>query len=126
MLSRKECENCRYANKTTQETAMNHGAKTAALPDLTANFLFDGGCYIGSLFVDFWTQLGMNSELNHLGLHKRSGAPANQVVYALMVCVWLKVNSVGKFARESLKTDSHARKMHSMQYRTKRAGIGVA
>ena len=37
--------------KTTQETAMNHGTKTIALPELTANLLRDGGCLIDNLFV---------------------------------------------------------------------------
>ena len=36
--------------KTTQETAMNHGTKTIALPELTANLLRDGGCLIDNLF----------------------------------------------------------------------------
>jgi len=52
----------------------------------------------------------MKSKLNRRGFHKRSGAPANEVVYALMVWVWLKVNLVGMFARESLKTYSQASK----------------
>jgi SRSO17 transposase len=89
---------------------MNHGTKTTAFPELTANLLRDGGCLIDNLFADLWTQLGMKSKLNRLGFHKRSGAPANEVVYALMVWVWLKVDSVGMFARESLKTYSQASK----------------
>jgi len=89
---------------------MNHGIKSIALPDLTANLLRDGGCLIDNVFADLWTRLGMKAKLNRLGFHKRSGAPANEVVYALMVWVWLKVDSVGMFARESLKTYSQASK----------------
>ena len=33
-------------SKTTQETAINHGIKTPALPELTANLLRDKGCLI--------------------------------------------------------------------------------
>jgi len=95
MWPHKEYNNGCLANKPTQETAMNHGTKTTALPDLIkANLLRDGGCLIDNLFADLWTQLGMKSKLNRLGFHKRSGAPANEVVYALMVWVWLKVDSV--------------------------------
>lgn len=89
---------------------MNHGTKATGLPDLTANLLRDGGCLIDNLFADLWQQMHMKARLNRLGFHKRSGAPANEVVYALMVWVWLKVDSVGMFARESLKTFSQASK----------------
>jgi len=110
MRYHKEYNNGCLANKQTQETAMNHGIKSIALPDLTANLLRDGGCLIDNVFADLWTQLGMKAKLNRLGFHKRSGSPANEVVYALMVWVWLKVDSVGMFARESLKTYSQASK----------------
>lgn len=89
---------------------MNNGTKTTRLPDLTANLLRDGNCLIDNLFADLWKQMGMKARLNRLGFHKRSGTPANEVVYALMVWVWLKVDSVGMFARESLKTYSQASK----------------
>jgi len=46
----------------------------------------------------------------HIGFHKRSGTPANELVYCLTIWVWLKVDSVGMFARESLKTFSCAEK----------------
>jgi hypothetical protein len=41
-MSHKKYNNGCLANKPTQETAMNHGTKTTALPDLTANLLRDG------------------------------------------------------------------------------------
>jgi DDE superfamily endonuclease len=110
MRSLKEYNNGCLANKPTQETAMNHDTKATGLPELTANLLRDGDCLVDNLFADLWKQLSMKSKLNRLGFHKRSGAPANEVVYALMVWVWLKVNSVGMFARESLKTYSQASK----------------
>jgi SRSO17 transposase len=54
--------------------------------------------------------MGMTARLNRLGFCKRSGTPADEVVYALLVWVWLKVDSVGMFARESLKTYARAGK----------------
>jgi len=54
--------------KTTQETAMNHGTKTIALPELTANLLRDGGCLIDNLFADLWKQTGMKARLDRIGL----------------------------------------------------------
>ena len=48
--------------------------------------------------------------LSNAPFHKRSGTPANELVYCLTIWVWLKVDSVGMFARESLKTFSCAEK----------------
>jgi hypothetical protein len=83
---------------------MNHGAKASGLPDLTANLLRDGGCLIDNLFADLWNQMRMKAKLKRLGFHKRSGTPSDELVFALMIWVWLKVDSIGMFARESLKT----------------------
>jgi len=89
---------------------MNHGTKTIALPELTANLLRDGGCLIDNLFADLWKQMSMKARLDRIGFHKRSGTSAHELVYCLMIWVWLKVDSVGMFARESLKTFSCAEK----------------
>lgn len=89
---------------------MNHGTKVPGLPDLTANLLRDGGCLIDNLFADLWKQMRMKAKLKRLGFHKRSGTPSHELVFALMIWVWLKVDSIGMFARESLKTFSLASK----------------
>ena len=73
---------------------MNHGTKALELPDLTANLLRDGGCLIDNLFADLWKQMGMNALLKRLGFHKRSGTPSNELVFALMIWVWLSWHSV--------------------------------
>ena len=83
---------------------MNYGAKVPGLPDLTANLLRDGGCLIDNLFADLWRQMRIKAKLKRLGFHKRSGIPSDERVFALMILVWLKVDSIGMFARESLKT----------------------
>lgn len=89
---------------------MNHGTKTIELPELTANLLRDGGCLIDNLFAGLWKHTGMKARLNRIGFNKRSGTSAHELVYCLMIWVWLKVDSVGMFARESLKTFSSAEK----------------
>ena len=61
-----------------------------------------------NLFADLWKQMGMKSLLSKLGFSKRSGTHASEIVYALMIWVWLKVDSVGMFSRESLKTYTKA------------------
>ena len=52
--------------------------------------------------------MGMKARLNRIGFPKRSGTSAHELVYCLMIWVWLKVDSIGMFARESLKTFSCA------------------
>jgi hypothetical protein len=48
------------------------------------------------------------------GFKKRSGTPAADVVYLLMLWFWLKVDSVGMFSRESLLSIPPQRKMPYM------------
>ena len=40
--------------------------------------------------------------ISRVGLTKRSGTPAHELVYCLLLWVGLKVDSIGLFARESL------------------------
>lgn len=89
---------------------MNHGTKTTGLPDLTAGLLRDGGCLIDNLFADLWKHVGMKARMNRIGFRKRSGTSAHELVYCLMVWVWLRLDSIGMFARESLRTFSSAAK----------------
>jgi len=89
---------------------MNHGTKTTGLPDLTANLLRDGGCLIDNLFADLWKHVGMKARMNRIGFHKRSGTSAHELVYCLMIWVWLRLDSIGMFARESLRTFTRAEK----------------
>ena len=81
---------------------MNHDTNAPKLPDLTANLLRDGSCLVDNLFADLWKQMGMKARLRRLGFHKRSGTPSHELVFALMIWVWLKVDSIGMFARECL------------------------
>lgn len=83
---------------------MNHATTPCALPELTADFLRSRCCLVDNLFADLWKQVGMNALLKRCGFHKRSGVPVNEVMYCLMLWVWLKANSVSLFARESLGT----------------------
>jgi hypothetical protein len=89
---------------------VNRDTKPIALPALTANLLRDGGCLIDNLFADLWKQVGMKNLVNRVGFHKRSGTPAHELVYCLMLWVWLKVDSIGLFAKESLQTFSSTEK----------------
>ena len=81
-----------------------------ALPALTADLLRDSGLLVDNLFADLWKQVGMKALLSRVGFIKRSGTPMHELVYCLVLWVWLKAGSVGLFARESLQTFSEAEK----------------
>ena len=48
----------------------------------------------------------MKALLSRVGFQKRSGTPVNEVMFCLMLWVWLKSNSVAMFTRESMSTFS--------------------
>ena len=89
---------------------MNRDTSQLALPALTADLLRDSGLLVDNLFADLWKQVGMKSLLSRVGFSKRSGTPIDELVYCLVLWVWLKAGSLGLFARESLQTFSEAEK----------------
>lgn len=98
------------SNTHAKEPPMNHDTTPCALPALTADFLRSASCLVDNLFADLWKQVGISALLSRYGFRKRSGVPVDQVMYCLMMWVWLKSDSIGMFARESLKTFCNASK----------------
>ena len=89
---------------------MNLATQPPVLPDLTQEFLKDHHIQIDNLFSCMWNRLGFPRLLNRLGFKKRSGTSAVDVVYLLLLWVWLKVDSIAMFSRESLLSFSSAHK----------------
>jgi len=89
---------------------MNRDTSRLALPVLTADLLRDRGLLVDNLFADLWKQVGMKALLNRVGFSKRSGTPMHELVYCLVLWVWMKAGSLGLFARESLQTVCAAEK----------------
>jgi SRSO17 transposase len=98
------------SNTPHQETAMHRDTNLSALPALTADLLRDSGLLIDNLIAELWKQVGMKTLLNRAKFVKRSGTPIHEVVYGLVMWVWLKAGSIGLFARESLQSFSTADK----------------
>jgi hypothetical protein len=63
-----------------------------------------------NLFSTMWKRLHFDTLLSQSGFKKRTGTPVTEVVYLLLLWVWLKANSIGMFSRESLLSFSAARK----------------
>lgn len=82
---------------------MNHTSKLTALPALTTDLLLESGLLIDNVFAKLWQQIGMKTLLSRSGFNKRSGIPIHEVVYTLSLWLWLKKESIGMFARDSLQ-----------------------
>ena len=60
---------------------MNHDNNSNVLPSLTRDLLTQPGAQVDNLFNRAWQQLSMNTVLEQCAIRKRSGTPANEVVY---------------------------------------------
>ena len=104
---------CLVSSQNTESQkghAMKSATTTSLLPTLTTDLLQRNDLYMDNLFNTQWQRLSFKSLLNRAGFRKRSGTPASEVVYLLLLWVWLKVNSVAMFSRDSLQSFSAAKK----------------
>jgi DDE superfamily endonuclease len=82
---------------------MNRAPKMTELPALTLDFLNAKGILIDNVFASLWREAGMKTLLSRAGFNKRSGTPMHEVIYGLLLWIWLKKESIGMFAREGLQ-----------------------
>jgi hypothetical protein len=82
---------------------MNRATKIIELPALTVDLLKANGILIDNVFASLWREIGMKTVLSRAGFNKRSGTPMNDVVFGLMLWLWLQKESIGMFARECLQ-----------------------
>lgn len=82
---------------------MNRATKIKELPALTIDYLSAKGVLIDNVFASLWRETGMKTLLSRAGFNKRSGTPMYEVIYGLMLWIWLKKDSIGMFAREGLQ-----------------------
>ncbi len=95
---------------------MNSATKILNLLSLTADLLTQVNLNIDNVFSSIWKHIGFNMMLRQVKFSKRSGTPASDIVYLLMLWVWLKVDSVAMFSREALLSFSASKKMHFITY----------
>jgi SRSO17 transposase len=82
---------------------MNRATKIVELPALTVDLLKANGVLIDNVFASLWRDIGMKTVLNRAGFKKRSGTSMSDVIFGLMLWLWLQKNSIGMFARECLQ-----------------------
>ena len=89
---------------------MNSVTKPSDLPSLTADLLNQTNLKIDNTFSSTWKSLHFDILLRQSKFSKRSGIPAGDIVYLLMLWVWLKVDSVAMFSKDALLSFSAAKK----------------
>ncbi len=75
--------------KNNKRHRMNSVTKTLPLPSLTADLLKQANLNIENAFNSTWKSLGFNIMLRQANFSKRSSTPVGDVVYLLMLWVWL-------------------------------------
>jgi SRSO17 transposase len=83
---------------------MHRATKLPELPALTRDFLQQSGLLMDNVFASLWQQVGMKTLLSRTGFKKRSGAPIHEVIYVLVLWVWLAKESIAMFARDSVQS----------------------
>ena len=89
---------------------MNPATKSPPLPNLTADILSDPHLPVDNLLARLWNTLTLPTLLSRAGINKRSGLPAPDVIYLLLVWVWLNASSIHLFSRDALQGFADARK----------------
>jgi hypothetical protein len=89
---------------------MNPDISSTILPTLSADLLTRADVQVDNLFSKVWQKLGFNSLLKQAAFKKRSGTPASDIMYLLLLWVWLKVDSIAMFSRDSLQSFSATKK----------------
>jgi len=82
---------------------MNRATKIIELPALTVDLLKANGVLIDNVFARLWKEIGMQTVLSRAGFTKRSGTSMSDVMFSLMLWLWLQKESIGMFARECLQ-----------------------
>ena len=89
---------------------MNSTTKIDALPSITADVLSDPLALADNMLAKLWKSMTIPTLLCRAGISKRSGLPATEVLYLLLLWVWLKSSSIRIFSRSSLQSFAGARK----------------
>lgn len=89
---------------------MNPATESTVLPNLTADILSDPQIPVDNLLARLWKTMTIPTLLSRVGISKRSGLPAPDVIYLLLLWVWLKASSIHFFSRKALQGFADARK----------------
>jgi len=82
---------------------MNSDIKSLEIPGLVKELVTDSSVKADNLIADLWKVVNMGRLIKKAGFKKRTGLAMEQVIYLLLVWVWMKVDSIGMFASEVMQ-----------------------
>lgn len=83
---------------------MNNDTANPEIPGLINDLLTDGTAQPDTLIADLWKELQFGQLIQRAGFKKRTGLPITQVIYLLMIWVWVKADSIGMFANDMMRS----------------------
>lgn len=82
---------------------MNNDTKILGIPALVSDLLTDEGTQTDNLVAGLWKTLKIGSLIKKSGFTKRTGLPIEQVIYLLLIWVWVKVDSIAMFSQTMME-----------------------
>lgn len=82
---------------------MNNATEPSSIPSLVGDLLTDPCTRPDNLMANLWKSLNYGRLIQQAGFKKRTGLPIEQVIYLLILWVWLKADSIGMFARDLMQ-----------------------
>ena len=89
---------------------MNNAKNKLELPAITKDILQKEGIAVDNLIADIWKSLSIASLLTRLKFKKRSGTSVSEVVYLLLLWVWVKNESIYLFSRTAMQAFTKSKK----------------
>ena len=83
---------------------MNNDTEGYKIPELIGDLLTDKNSHPDNMVADLWKELTIGQLIKRSGFTKRSGLPIEQVIYLLIIWVWLKADSIGMFAHDMMRS----------------------
>ena len=83
---------------------MNNDIKSPKIPTLVSGFLTDAESKTDNLIADVWNHAKLSQLIKKSGFKKRSGLPIEQVLYLLIIWVWLKADSIAMFSKTMMES----------------------
>ena len=80
---------------------MNNDTETHEIPGLVSDLLTDKTIQSDTLVADLWKELQL---IQRTGFKKRTGLPITQVIYLLMIWLWVQADSIGMFANDIMRS----------------------
>ncbi len=83
---------------------VNNDTEKPEIPAIVSDLLTDKTAQSDTLVADLWKELQFDQLIKQAGFTKHSGLPIGQVIYLLMIWVWVQADSIGMFAKDIMRS----------------------